>query len=207
MAQANRIGPKLQPSGTESRLGIVRTIEETGAAMTDRDADFTAYLQARQARLLRTAYLLTGDQHQAEDLLQTSLAKLYLSWHKVRGRDSVDAYVRRIMVNENNSLWRRGWRRREVATDEVPERTSVLDEYDEGVSATVWSIVQTLPRKARAVVVLRYYEQLTEAETAEVLGISVGTVKSQCSRALTALRERTPTDLNPSSPTTAEEER
>lgn len=165
--------------------------------MTDRDADFTAYLQARQPRLLRTAYLLTGDQHQAEDLLQTSLAKLYLAWERVQERDSVDAYVRRIMVNENNSVWRRPWRRREVTTEAVPDRTPVHDAYDEGLSAAVWQVVQTLPRKARAVVVLRYYEQLTEAETAEVLGISVGTVKSQCSRALAALRERTPVDLNP----------
>ena len=156
----------------------------------DRDTDFTAYLEARQGRLLRTAYLLTGDQHQAEDLLQTSLAKLYLAWDKVRDRDSVDAYVRRIMVNENNSLWRRGWRRRETTTDQVPETTPFHDTYDEGVGAEVWRVVQTLPRRARAVVVLRYYEQLTEAETAEVLGISVGTVKSQSSRALAALRER-----------------
>jgi RNA polymerase sigma-70 factor (sigma-E family) len=156
----------------------------------DRDADFTAYLEARQARLLRTAYLLTGDQHQAEDLLQTSLAKLYLAWDRVRDRESVDAYVRRIMVNENNSLWRRGWRRRELTTDVVPETAAFHDSYDEGTGAAVWAVVQTLPRKARAVVVLRYYEQLTEAETAEVLGISVGTVKSQCSRALATLRER-----------------
>ncbi|MFC7492867.1 MULTISPECIES: SigE family RNA polymerase sigma factor [unclassified Nocardioides] len=163
--------------------------------MTDRDADFTAYLQARQARLLRTAYLLTGDQHQAEDLLQTAFAKLYLAWDRVHDRESVDAYVRRIIVNENNSLWRRAWRRREVPTGEVPDRTESHDEYDEGRSAAVWQVVQTLPRKARAVVVLRYYEQLTEAETAEVLGISVGTVKSQCSRALAALRERTPAEL------------
>ncbi|MDF1604007.1 SigE family RNA polymerase sigma factor [Nocardioides sp. YIM 152315] len=176
--------------------------------MTDRDADFTAYLQARQARLLRTAYLLTGDQHQAEDLLQTALAKLYLAWDRVHERDSVDAYVRRILVNENNSLWRRAWRRREVASSEVPDRTAVHDEYDEGRSAAVWDVVQTLPRRARAVVVLRYYEQLTEAETAEVLGISAGTVKSQCSRALAALRERTPSDLSPSSrPTDGKEER
>jgi RNA polymerase sigma-70 factor (sigma-E family) len=165
--------------------------------MTDRDADFSAYLEARQARLLRTAYLLTGDRHQAEDLLQTSLAKLYLAWDKVRDRGSVDAYVRRIMVNENNSLWRRAWRRREVAHDQVPDRTPVHDTYDDGVAAAVWDVVQTLPRRARAVVVLRYYEQLTEAETADVLGISVGTVKSQTSRALAALRERTPADLNP----------
>jgi len=172
--------------------------------MTERDADFTAYLQARQGRLLRTAYLLTGDQHQAEDLLQTSLAKLYLAWDKVRERDSVDAYVRRIMVNENNSLWRRGWKRREAPTDAVPEGSPFHDVYDEGLGAAVWEVVSTLPRKARAVVVLRYYEQLTEAETADVLGISVGTVKSQTSRALAALRERTPADLNP---THREEER
>jgi RNA polymerase sigma-70 factor (sigma-E family) len=171
-----------------------------GAAMTERDADFTVYLQARQGRLLRTAYLLTGDLHQAEDLLQASLAKLYLAWDKVRERDSVDAYVRRIMINENNSLWRRAWKRRERPTDVLPE-AGVSDVYDEGQSGAVWDIVQTLPRKARAVVVLRYYEQLSEAETADILGISVGTVKSQCSRALASLRDRTPADLNPSNRT------
>jgi RNA polymerase sigma-70 factor (sigma-E family) len=160
--------------------------------MTDREADFTAYLQARQARLLRTAYLLTGDQHQAEDLLQTSLAKLYLAWDRVHDRESVDAYVRRIMVNENNSVWRRAWRRREHPTDAVPEPGTAPPSYDEGASAALWAAVQTLPRKARAVVVLRYYEELTEAETAEVLGISVGTVKSQASRALARLRETAP---------------
>jgi len=169
--------------------------------VSDRDVDFTAYLEARQPRLLRIAYLLTGDPHQAEDLLQISLAKLYLSWDKVRDHSHVDAYVRRIMVNENNSLWRRAWRRREVSTDEVPDRTPVHDSPDEGVGAVVWEVVQTLPRKARAVVVLRYYEQLTEAETADVLGISVGTVKSQSSRALATLRERTPAELDPNART------
>ncbi|GEP36615.1 RNA polymerase sigma factor [Nocardioides psychrotolerans] len=161
-----------------------------------RDAEFTAYLQARQARLLRTAYLLTGDKHQAEDVLQTSLAKLYLAWDKVRDRDSVDAYVRRIMVNENNSLWRRGWRKREFTTEVLPE-APVTDTYDEGLGAALWSVVQSLPPKARAVVVLRYYEQLTEAETADLLGISVGTVKSQCSRAIATMRDRFPADLDP----------
>ncbi len=165
--------------------------------MTDRDADFTAYLQARQGALLRTAYLLTGDQHQAEDLVQTALAKLYLAWDRVRDRESVDAYVRRILVNEHNSLWRRAWKRNERPTEVLPE-APVLDEYDDGTSTALWAAVQTLPRKARAVLVLRYYEQLTEAETAEVLGISVGTVKSQTSRALAALREHTPDELRPS---------
>lgn len=130
--------------------------------MTDRDADFTAYLQARQGRLLRTAYLLTGDQAEAEDLLQTSLAKLYLAWDRVHDRESVDAYVRRIMVNEHNSLWRRAWRRREHPTDQVPETPAPPPAYDDGTDAALWAAVQTLPRKARAVLVLRYYEELTE---------------------------------------------
>src|SRR6187402_736600 len=135
MGPANRMTQELQPSGAHSRLWRVM-VAEMGAAMTDRDADFTAYLEARQGRLLRTAYLLTGDQHQAEDLLQTSLAKLYLSWDKVRDRGSIDAYARRIMVNENNSAWRRPWRRRERATDfaseGAPAGNPVRHEYDEG---------------------------------------------------------------------------
>lgn len=162
-----------------------------------RDAEFTAYLETRQPALLRTAYLLTGDRHQAEDILQTALAKLYLSWTKIQHRGAVDGYVRRIMVNENNSLWRRGWKRREYAAETTPEPPPHLDSYDEGLNAAVWELVESLPRKARAVVVLRYYEQLTEAEVADTLGISVGTVKSQCSRALAALRTRTPDHLDP----------
>ena len=174
---------------------------EPGTLMPDsraaRDADFAAYLQARQASVLRTAYLLTGDRHTAEDLVQTAFAKLYLSWDRVRDQGSMDGYLRRILVNENNSLWRRGWKKREHATDALPEPTPHVDQHDDGRSEALWDLVQTLPKKARAVLVLRYYEELSEAETAEVLGISVGTVKSQTSRALAALRERTPADLNP----------
>jgi RNA polymerase sigma-70 factor (sigma-E family) len=169
---------------------------------TSTDADFAAYLAARQASLLRTAYLLTGNRHDAEDLTQTAFAKLYLSWDKVRDRGSIDGYVRRILVNEHNSLWRRAWKRRELAQDHaLLDRVdgAVRDEYDEGRGSALWDLVQTLPRKARAVVVLRYYEEMTEAETAQVLGISVGTVKSQSSRALAALRDRTPQTLNPRS--------
>ena len=180
-----------------------RARPDTGAMTSKtaaRDAAFTDYLHARQPSLLRTAYLLTGDRHQAEDVLQTSLAKLYLAWDKVDDRNSVDAYVRRIMVNENNSLWRRGWKKREYATEVLPEGAPHVDEYDEGRSAALWDVVRTLPPKARAVVVLRYYEQLSEAETADVLGISAGTVKSQCSRAIAALRERVPADLHPGRP-------
>jgi len=171
-------------------------VEVTGRS-AGRDAEFSAYLAARQPALLRTAYLLTSDRHQAEDVLQTSLAKLYLAWDRVRDRDSVDAYVRRIMVNETTSLWRRAWKRHERPTDEVPEGTPHVDRYDDGRGDELWALVQTLPRKARAVVVLRYYEQLSEAETADVLGITVGTVKSQTSRALATLRTRTPATLDP----------
>ncbi len=175
----------------------------TGVRMADRargatrDEEFTAYLEARQHALLRTAYLITGDPHTAEDVTQTALAKLYLSWDKVRDRSSVDAYVRRIIVNENNSLWRRGWKRRERAAAQLPESGAVHDRYDEGLSDEVWQLVESLPRRARAVVVLRFYEQLTEVEVAETLGITVGTVKSQSSRALAALRDRVPAGLDP----------
>ncbi len=174
-------------------------VAETGSrtsASVRRDAEFSAYLVARQASLLRTAYLLTGDRHQSEDLVQTAFAKLYLAWDRVREHGSLDGYVRRILVNEHNSLWRRAWKRREVATDRLPEAPT-HDTYDEGRAGALWELVQTLPRRARAVVVLRYYEELSETETAEVLGISVGTVKSQASRALSALRERTPAELDP----------
>ena len=155
-----------------------------------RDADFEAYMLARHSGLLRTAYLLTGDQHTAEDLVQTALAKLYLSWDKVQRRELIDGYVRRIIVNEHNSLWRRAWKRRELSTDTVPDRPTVADWRDEGRSAALWEFVQTLPRKQRAVIVLRYFEDLSEAETADILGISVGTVKFQASRALAGMRAR-----------------
>ena len=162
------------------------------ATTSTRDADFAAYMQARQPALLRTAYLLTGDAHTAEDVVATALAKLYLSWDKVRERESVDGYVRRIIANETTSLWRRPWRRRELAADVLPE-SGREDAYDEGRTAAVWQAVSSLPARQRAVVVLRYYEELSEAEIAHVLGISPGTVKSQASRALATLRTKNPT--------------
>jgi RNA polymerase sigma-70 factor (sigma-E family) len=166
----------------------VRVVSSWDTGVRDKDADFSEYMAARQPSLLRTAYLLTGDRHTAEDLVQTALAKLYLSWDKVQRQDSLDGYVRRILVNENNSLWRRAWKKRETATDELPEQPA--EAQQSGHDSELWELVQTLPRKQRAAVVLRYYEQMSEAETAAVLGVSVGTVKSQTSRALAALRSR-----------------
>lgn len=177
----------------------MHALAPTGVTMSRaeaRDEDFSSYMHARQPSLMRTAYLLTGDRHTAEDLVQTAFAKLYLSWDKVNDRGSVDGYVRRILVNEHNSLWRRAWKRRETSTDALPDHPH-HDDYDDRTGAELWDLVQTLPKKARAVVVLRYYEELSEAETADALGISAGTVKSQASRALAALRERAPHTLNP----------
>lgn len=188
-----------------------------------REVDFAAYMEARQPSLLRTAYLLTGDRHTAEDLVQTAFAKLYLAWDKVERRESVDGYVRRILVNEHNSLWRRAWKRQETSTDDLsvlPGAEVVHDTYDEGLGRTLWDLVLTLPRKQRAVVVLRYYEGLSEAEIAGVLGISAGTVKSQASRAMATLRDRARDDArlhgaaptgpratpNPATPATPEEQ-
>ena len=162
----------------------------TVGEQTSRDEEFAAYMHARQPSLLRTAYLLTGDRHSAEDLVQTALAKLYLSWDKVQRRELVDGYVRRILVNEHNSLWRRAWKKREFTTDTLPDVIAPLDRPDTGEAAALWDFVRSLPRRQRAVVVLRYYEDLSEAETADVLGISVGTVKSQASRAIASMRSR-----------------
>jgi RNA polymerase sigma-70 factor (sigma-E family) len=149
-------------------------------------------MSARQGALLRTAYLLTSDHHAAEDLVQMTLAKLYMNWDKVLRMETIDAYARRILVNEHNSLWRRPFKRREQVHDELPDVAPIIDQYDEGRAAELWRLVQRLPRRQRAVVVLRYYEELSEAETAEILQIAVGTVKSQASRALATLRAAAP---------------
>ena len=159
-------------------------------AASDRDAAFAAYVAARQCSLLRTAVLLTGDQHAAEDLVQSALARLYLSWDRVRRRDALDAYVRRIMVNQHTSWWRRAWRHREVTVAELHDLPTQQTEASDGLAErdAVWQVVRRLPPRQRAAVVLRYYEDLSEAKTAEVLGCSVGTVKSQTSRAVATLR-------------------
>lgn len=158
----------------------------------DRRADFTAYVVAREQALARLAYLLTGDRHAAEDLLQNTLAKVYRHWDRVRAVELPDAYVRRIMVNESNSRWRRVLRLRETPVSHVldilePAATTGLERSE---AIDLWRQVQTLPAQQRAAVVLRYYEDLSEAQTAQILGCSVGTVKSHTSRALSALRTK-----------------
>lgn len=158
----------------------------------EREADFTAYVRAREQSLARLAYLLTGERDTAEDLLQNTLAKVYRHWDRVQAAGLVDAYVRRIMLNENNSRWRRLLRRHESPSSHVLEviDTPRVTGLDPAEAIDLWRLVQGLPTQQRAAVVLRYYEDLTEAQTAQVLGCSVGTVKSHTSRAIAALRTR-----------------
>ena len=154
----------------------------------DRDEEFSRYVTERSGALLRVAYLLTGNRADAEDLLQTALAKTYLSWHRIQDKGALDGYVRRVLVNTQTSWWRKR-RVEEYATDQLPEQPwedTRPGEFE--LRSTVWKSLAQLPRRQRAVVVLRYYEDLSEAETAAVMGISVGTVKSTASRALAKLR-------------------
>ena len=151
------------------------------------DAEFTAFVAARGRALLRTAYLLTGDHQAAEDLVQTALAKVYVVWPRVRAKEAVEAYVRRTMVTTHVSWWRRRWRG-EVPTEHLPERPAPDPYASVGDAASLRAALDRLPRRQRAVVVLRYWEDLPEAEVADLLGCSVGTVKSQASRALAKLR-------------------
>lgn len=159
----------------------------TGALTAQERHDFEVYVATRSGSLMRTAYLLTGQRADAEDLLQTTLAKAYLSWSRVRDRQAVDAYVRRTMVTTHISLWRRR-KVDEIPTAELPDAgtddfTGNVDLHD-----SLWQLLDDLPKRQRAVVVMRYYEDLSEAETAEALGCSQGTVKSQASKALAKLR-------------------
>lgn len=153
------------------------------------DDEFETWLVAREPALQRTALLLlAGDVHTAQDLVQTTLAKLYLRWDHVRTAGNVDAYARKVLLNEFRTAWRRPVRRRERVVELVPDRPAPDTGTDDGSREAVWRLVCTLPPKQRAVLVLRFYEQRTEPEVAELMGISVGTVKSQSSRALATLR-------------------
>ena len=155
-------------------------------------ADFRDYVVSASPALLRTAYLMTGNRADAEDLVQASLAKTYLAWSRIREAEAVDAYVRRVMVNTRTSWWRKARHLPMSPTDEafLLERASAGDDYaDADLQAALWAALGRLSRRQRAAVVLRYYEDLTEADTAAALGVSVGTVKSTVSRALHKLRE------------------
>jgi len=162
----------------------VSDVPDTPAAQED-GVEFDAFVAARSSALLRTAYLLTHDHALAEDLLQTALAKAWFAWSRIE--TGPEAYVRKVLVNTYATWWRRRWNG-EHATDEVPERGIASPAEASDASHDLWLAMERLPRRQRAVVVLRYFEDLSEAETATLLGCSVGTVKSQASKALAKLR-------------------
>ena len=147
-------------------------------------AEFDRFVVARSQALLRTAYLLVRDEALAEDLLQTALTKAWFAWGRIEGEP--ERYVRRILVNTSASWWRRRWHA-ERPTADLPERRTP-DARDASGDRDLWDAVGRLPARQRAAVVLRYLEDRTEAETADLMGCSVGTVKSQCSKALAKLR-------------------
>lgn len=149
------------------------------------EQSFASFVTARSPRLLRTAYLLTQDHALAEDLLQTALARAWLAWSKMDG--DPEPYVRRILSNLYATWWRRKWNR-EMPTEQVPERCERSTAVAVDERADLWISLGRLPHRQRAVVVLRFFEDLSVQETADILGCSAGTVKSQTSKALAKLR-------------------
>ncbi|HET6167105.1 MAG TPA: SigE family RNA polymerase sigma factor [Marmoricola sp.] len=149
---------------------------------------YEEYVGTRWIALYRTAYLLTGSHADAEDLAQATLVKAYLSWSKVSAASSPDAYVRRILSNAFLSSRRPLRVARERLVEAPPEVAAVAPDGDDRL--VLWPHVRELPPRQRAVIVLRYYEDLSEHEIADVLGCSPGTVKSTASDALSALRRQ-----------------
>jgi len=151
------------------------------------DAEFREFVTSRGRALLRSAYLLTGNLADAEDLVQSALAKTYQAWSRIEDRNALDGYVRRAMVNTHISWWRRR-RVDEYPTDDIPDQPALDTSGNAELHDTLQRAVDRLPQRMRAAVVLRYFEDMTEAEVADVLGVSQGTVKSTVSRAVAKLR-------------------
>ncbi|MFI5532297.1 SigE family RNA polymerase sigma factor [Kitasatospora sp. NPDC051853] len=177
--QAAQPAPAAQPAA----------FEQAKAEPGDNIAEFTAYVQARRASLFATAYHLTGDRYEAEDLLQSALFSTYRAWDRITDKAAVGGYLRRTMTNLHISAWRR----RKVAeypTEELPETAGDTDAMGgTELRAVLWQALAKLPENQRTMLVLRYYEGRTDPEIAGILGISVGTVKSSIWRALRRLRD------------------
>jgi RNA polymerase sigma-70 factor (sigma-E family) len=166
-----------------------------GSDNVDLDADFAAFVRRRGDHHLRTALLLTGDWHAAEDLVQASLVKLYRAWRRLDTSADPDAYLRRILVNTHRSWWRTLWRR-EVPVTGVPDRPGPVDGDDvRAVAQVVRQALAALPARQRTALVLRYFEDLPEAQVAELMGCGVGSVKTHVHRGVQTMRRLLPADL------------
>jgi RNA polymerase sigma-70 factor (sigma-E family) len=161
-----------------ARLGDVQRVPQ----------GFHDFVVVRQRALLHTARLLTGEQHLAEDLVQAALERVWPRWERIVADGDPYAYVRKVLVNTYASWWRRRWRD-EQPTAELPEPAASIDDYANcDLRDAILRVLPQLPPRQRAVLVLRFHDDLTEAATADVLGCSVGTVKSQTAKALGRLR-------------------
>lgn len=158
-------------------------------AAVQRDAEFTEYVNARAIWLRRTAYLLCQDWHRADDLTQAALLRLYLNWERARDVEHLDAYARTILVNiylnEQRSSW---WKRIRLAQPALPPEPQAPNPGDTEGSLDLLAALAALPPRQRAALVLRYYCDLSIADTAQLLGCTTGTIKSQTSRGLDTLR-------------------
>jgi len=165
------------------------TVRNSAEAMA-----FTEFMSTRSARLFRTAYLIVGDHQLAQDLMQESLIKTYIAWPRLRDVSNAEAYTRKTIVTTAIS-WRRRRSFHERPTDRLPDTPAPDPGEAVTTHASVVAKLRTLPPRQRAAIVLRYYEDLSEAQTAEVMGCSVGAVKSQVSIGLGRLRERLGADF------------
>lgn len=153
---------------------------------SDKDVEFTSFVERSSQGLLRYCYLLTGQDASAQDLLQASLVKVYESWNKIRDLRAVDGYTKTVITRTHVSTARRGGSR-EVVTGQVPDQIH-SDGGDLDLQDAMWRLLAQLGPRQRAALVLRFYDDLPLADVATILGCSVGTVKSQISRGLTRLR-------------------
>ncbi|MFF1381821.1 SigE family RNA polymerase sigma factor [Streptomyces sp. NPDC058308] len=169
--------------------GAVAYGEGSGERKSLSEAEFTAYVQERRASLYATAYHLTGDRFEAEDLLQSALFSTYRAWDRISDKAAVGGYLRRTMTNLHISAWRRR-KLNEYPTEELPETVGDTDAMrGTELRAVLWQALARLPELQRTMLVLRYYEGRTDPEIADILDISVGTVKSSIWRSLRRLRE------------------
>jgi RNA polymerase sigma-70 factor (sigma-E family) len=151
-----------------------------------RDEEFAAFVAARYRALVRTGLLLCGDRGHAEDLAQSALIRTYLAWSRLREPENAEAYARRVLVRLALRARQRRWNR-EITADRMPERAAAGQGDD--LAVDVRRALAALPAGQRAVLVLRYFDDRSEAETARLLGIPPGTVKSRAARGLASLRE------------------
>lgn len=152
--------------------------------------DYDDVYAALWPRLVRTAYAVAGDRGLAEDAVQTAFAKAYRSWRRISRLEAPEAYLRRMVVNEVLNDRRRARTRHEVTSPAPPERRGGDDQDPAWAHDDLWRLVSTLPPRQRAVLVLRYYEDLSEQQIADAMGCRPGTVKSQAAAALASLRSR-----------------